>query len=474
MDTVSGLDDATFYDVYVRSLCSINETSDWSIQNVFVTPILNDNFEDAVAVACGDNYTGNTGFATPDGDFSSPNVWFSFTGSGVAEIVTLSLCDSDFGFDTVIRLYTGTSGDLTQVAQNDEGSCGLQSQLTFSSDGSTTYYISVEGSFSSEVGNYDLDVTCVDAPTCNAPENLSIANITLSGADLSWDAEATADDGYQWVVMPSGVLPVLDGSTEVAADTTDSSTTQDSVTGLSSGTSYDAYVRSLCSTSETSDWSEVANFTLIQSQIIYIVNTTDDTADADLSDTSCEDINGNCSLRAAIQNANKTSNKDSIEFNLSGTSPFVFEITTDVLPPIQEPVILDGRTQAGYTDSPLIEIDGTLLGPGNNGIQFTGNADASEMYGLAIGGFQRQDVDPFDLGQVFCIFFVDDIILQGNYIGLRSDGTTVFTNEGGGVRFISSNNSLIGGTNPKWEYHFGKFCRWITFKQAAIIWCKAI
>lgn len=181
-------------------------------------------------------------------------------------------------------------------------------------------------------------------------------------------------------------------------------------------------------------------------QATYTVNTTDDTVDADLSDTVCADSNGNCSFRAAIQNANKTSNKDIIAFDISGTAPYQIQVSLDVLPPIQQPAVVDGRTQTGYTNGPLIEIDGTLLGPGYNGIQFVGSASGSEMYGLSIGGFQKEG---FNFGYGVWIRNVNNIILQANYVGLRSDGSTLFTNTGAGVFFLDCNNNLVGGLNPE-------------------------
>ena len=38
----------------------------------------------------------------------------------------------------------------------------------------------------------------------------------------------------------------------------------------------------------------------------FTVNTTNDTSDADVGDGICSDINGNCSVRAAIMQANFT------------------------------------------------------------------------------------------------------------------------------------------------------------------------
>ena len=182
-------------------------------------------------------------------------------------------------------------------------------------------------------------------------------------------------------------------------------------------------------------------------QTTYTVNSLGDLPDSNLSDNICADSNGNCTLRAAIQNANKTSNKDTIAFNISGTAPFVINVITDVMTPIQKPVILDGRTQSGYANAPLIEIDGSNLPICYNGLQLIGTSTGSEIYGLSIGGFKRQVVTPFSFG--FGVFAnTGNHIFQSNYIGLKPDGTTVNSNTGGGLFFNNTSGNLIGGILP--------------------------
>ena len=182
------------------------------------------------------------------------------------------------------------------------------------------------------------------------------------------------------------------------------------------------------------------------SQTTYTVNSTDDLPDSNINDAICADINGNCTLRAAIQNANKTSNKDTIKFNISGTSPFVISVV-DVMQPIQQPLVLDARTQTGYTNAPLIELDGSNLPLGRNGLQLIGSSTGSEVYGLSIGGFKRLEVSPFSLG--FGVFSnTGNHIFQSNYIGLKPDGTTVNSNTGGGLFFNNTGGNQIGGIQP--------------------------
>ncbi|AXG67857.1 internalin-J [Kordia sp. SMS9] len=137
-------------------------------------PPSNDNFANAIPVSCGGNYTASTAEATldennaPDGfgaDLDAPNIWYSYTGNGIPETITLDLCAS--GYDTSYLIYTGTSGNLTLVAGNDdnEGQCGpgYRSYGTFESDGITTYYITITGYNPTSIGAVDLTVSCLPA-----------------------------------------------------------------------------------------------------------------------------------------------------------------------------------------------------------------------------------------------------------------------------------------------------------------------
>lgn len=145
----------------------------------------NDNLANAIAISCGNNYTGNTSAATldednaPDGfgaDMDAPNVWYTYTGSGNAETVTLNLCGSSY--DTSVLIYTGSSGALTLVGGNDDdATCGAapantRSRATFTSDGTTTYLIAIEGWNAASTGAFTMDVTCAPV-TPPAVENQS-------------------------------------------------------------------------------------------------------------------------------------------------------------------------------------------------------------------------------------------------------------------------------------------------------------
>src|SRR5690606_28545566 len=154
----------------------------------------NDNCEDAIAISCGETVTGTTANATDSGFNPSADRFYSFTGDGTVQNVTISLCDS--AFDTYLRVFSDCS--LTnEIASNDDA-CGSRSRLTFESDGTSTYIIMVEGAGSNS-GAYTLSVYCAtplgepdypcfqgDGLSSNGFEdayNLSSASDTFRNAD---------------------------------------------------------------------------------------------------------------------------------------------------------------------------------------------------------------------------------------------------------------------------------------------------
>nr|MCH9661290.1 T9SS type A sorting domain-containing protein [Bacteroidota bacterium] len=145
----------------------------------------------AIPVACDDVVVGDTSDNTDTGGNSAaPDEWYSFTGTGSPQVVTVSLCDGGTGYDSRLTVYDACDGN--EVATNDD-SCGLQSELSFFSDGTSTYYIAVEGFGAGDVGAFSMAITCVDPPVNDMCDGaLAIAcGDTLAGTTLN----ATDDTG---------------------------------------------------------------------------------------------------------------------------------------------------------------------------------------------------------------------------------------------------------------------------------------
>lgn len=121
----------------------------------YTCPPANDECANAIVVNCGSVVTGSTATgATDSGNNASADVWYSY--NGPAGDITVSLC-TNTTFDTLIRVFDACGG--TEIISNDD-SCGLQSSATFTANGTSTYYIMVEG-FSTNTGNFELTASCV-------------------------------------------------------------------------------------------------------------------------------------------------------------------------------------------------------------------------------------------------------------------------------------------------------------------------
>lgn len=141
------------------------------------------------------------------------------------------------------------------------------------------------------------------------------------------------------------------------------------------------------------------------------------------------------SLRQAITTANMSSDLDTICFNIAGSGVKVISPNTSPgndLPPINQPVILDGTTQPGYLGTPLIEVNGSNAGQVNG---FIVNAGSSTIRGLSIHSF-----------------FADGILIQtngsntitANHIGLNGTGNQDKGNGASGIGITSGNNTIGG------------------------------
>ena len=146
--------------------------------------------------------------------------------------MTLDLCASTY--DTSVLIYTGTSGNLTFVAGNDDndapapGGCGAccQSKLTFAADGTSTYYITVEGWNVGSVGDFEMVVSCV--PLTPAPDNDDCADaeaLTFGNTVPGTTVGATTSAGDSPTCDPFGSIADVWYSVNITGGTSDLSVT---------------------------------------------------------------------------------------------------------------------------------------------------------------------------------------------------------------------------------------------------------
>ena len=149
-----------------------------------------------------------------------------------------------------------------------------------------------------------------------------------------------------------------------------------------------------------------------------------------------------CTLRAAIEEANASTLVDTIHFAIPATDPGhsagIWTIApTSQLDNITSMVDLDARTQTGWAGSPVVEIDGSSTSA-SLGLHVSAG-HGSTVAGFSIGDYTR----PIALQ-------ADDVTVQGNWVGVRADGTSTWSNRPEhGIRLVNTADSaVIGGTGP--------------------------
>ncbi len=167
----------------------------------------------------------------------------------------------------------------------------------------------------------------------------------------------------------------------------------------------------------------------------YVVNSTADLGDDDTSKPACETSDHNCTLRAAMQQANVNPGTDRINFGIGAGAQKIAPFFP--LPPMLEPIIIDGTTQNGFAGIPVIELSGeNLPADSYDGLDLRGGS--STVKGLVVNRFRvgiaLQDADLN--------------VISGNWIGTTADGLAAAGNTRSGIYVLRSDNNLIGGTTP--------------------------
>ena len=187
--------------------------------------------------------------------------------------------------------------------------------------------------------------------------------------------------------------------------------------------------------------------------LTFTVNSVNDAPDMVL-DGVCDTGNGvggaECTLRAAIQEANSNPGSDAIEFGIPGCPDdiCVIDIVTadgNSLPDIQSPVVIDGASQSGnegvctadIPDRPAYRV--VLEGGGDDlGMYLASGSDGSVIRGLNLRNFTNAiQVTDSNQNRIEC-----------NFIGTDETGMSVGQNSTGtGVLFqCESTGNIVGGT----------------------------
>ena len=154
------------------------------------------------------------------------------------------------------------------------------------------------------------------------------------------------------------------------------------------------------------------------------------------------DDSGAGSLREAIDLANANPGPDSIEFDIGSGGPQTIHIDS-ALPTITDPVVIDGTTQPGYVDSPIVEVDG--IGTASPVLTIVAGGSGSTLQGLAM----RSE------GVGLRLYYVDNSQISGLDLSWDGDGTS-----GYGLEMIASNNNVIENLVARNRIHGLRINRW--------------
>ncbi len=135
------------------------------------------------------------------------------------------------------------------------------------------------------------------------------------------------------------------------------------------------------------------------------------------------------SLRQAILDANNTAGADVIDFQVAGTITLASN-----LPSVTGSVNIDGTSAPGFSGTPKIEVNFN----NHTGLKFGVGSSGSEVQSLAL--FNAS-------GSGLTLSGVGSIVIVGNDIGLRADGSTAAANRGSGIELDNSSSNTIGGTS---------------------------
>lgn len=307
--TLTGLSDATSYDFYVQADCGGTDgTSAWVGPYSFFTPCntvssfpSTENFDaltanDGSLSGCqsSDNITncwsndatntnnwvarstatgsGNTG---PSADYSGTgNYVFIESSSCFNNTSYLNSPNYDFSSLTIpqvtfwYHLYGATTGSLDLEISTDNGATWTSVWSLSGDQGDEWKEVTVSLAAYTSATNATLrfkgltgsgytsdmaidNFSIAEAPACAKPTVLTAANMDFSSADISWTAGGT-ETNWEIVAQAAGTgVPTAAG--------TATTSNPHSLTGLTSETNYEVYVRAVCG-SDVSEWAGPLTF----------------------------------------------------------------------------------------------------------------------------------------------------------------------------------------------------------------------
>jgi hypothetical protein len=199
-----------------------------------------------------------TGCVTSSGNYMGGNdVFYSYTPVST-EIINIRMTPSA-GWSGIF-VYDGCSNlGVTCVAGMANSSTTVREILGLTVLSGHTYVIAISTYPTPQTVAYSLTVSNLN---CQTPTQLSSSGITQTSIDLTWN---NPSNSTSWEVYSAPCGTIAPSATSVGTIVTTNPYTK---TGLTAGTCYNFYVRSICGNNETSNWSLALSSTTLPIPIV--------------------------------------------------------------------------------------------------------------------------------------------------------------------------------------------------------------
>ena len=175
-------------------------------------------------------------------DSLSAHFWLYKSNTSYDHTLSIGVMTDPNDFSTYTEVATVTP---RQLSQWEEFEVYFDS---YTGDGQYITFLSPNGNYSYP---YLDDLTIDVIPDCRRVQGITVSNITLHSADVSWRPGNAID--FDLVCLPAGTSPDAGTPVTIYGDSTYT------LTGLQHSTAYDLYVRAYCYP-DTSQWSMLVRF----------------------------------------------------------------------------------------------------------------------------------------------------------------------------------------------------------------------
>ena len=250
---VTGLTDSTAYDFYVQADCGAGETSEWR-GVVTATPgsfLMPTSGSTTITLCDGIIYDDGGANSSYSPSCEATLVINPETAGNMVKVQGVG----DYTFESCcdyLIIYDGSDNTGTQLFSTQNTSSGTIPECV-STTGPITLYVHSDGSV--QYSGFALQVSCVDttggepdpgptppdpepqpADTCHAPANLTVADITMNSANLSWTQQGEPDSWNVYFRKGTDAWTTVNTTTPSPYALTD----------LMPESNYEAYVVAVC------------------------------------------------------------------------------------------------------------------------------------------------------------------------------------------------------------------------------------